>query len=91
MEQAAPEGWALHFADLDLDTAPAGEMAANIIVAGSQYERRVISQRTRDTLATKRTRGEPLCAAPALPTELTAPMKDKAFVALQAVADGLRE
>jgi hypothetical protein len=30
MERAAREGWALHFADLDLDTStPAGEMAAN--------------------------------------------------------------
>ena len=56
MERAAREGWALHFADLDLDTStPAGEMAADIvIISGSQYERRLISQRTRDALAAKR-------------------------------------
>ena len=72
MERAAREGWALHFADLDIDTStPAGEMAANIIISGSQYERRLISQRTRDALAAKRARGERLGAAPALPLQVT--------------------
>lgn len=72
MESARREGWALHFADLDIDTStPAGEMAANIIISGSQYERRLISQRTRDALAAKRARGERLGAAPALPLEVT--------------------
>ena len=72
MERAGREGWTLHFADLDIDTStPAGEMAANIIISGSQYERRLISQRTRDALAAKRARGERLGAAPALPMEIT--------------------
>jgi DNA invertase Pin-like site-specific DNA recombinase len=46
-------------------------MAANIIISGSQYERRLTSQRTRDALAAKRARGERLGAAPALPLEVT--------------------
>jgi DNA invertase Pin-like site-specific DNA recombinase len=72
MEEARREGWALHFADLDIDTGtPAGEMAANIIISGSQYERRLISQRTRDALAAKRSRGERLGAAPGLPVAVT--------------------
>jgi DNA invertase Pin-like site-specific DNA recombinase len=72
MESARREGWALHFADLDIDTsAPAGEMAANIIISGSQYKRRLISQRTRDALAAKRARGERLGATPGLPLAVT--------------------
>jgi len=54
-ERARHEGWALHLADLDIDTStPAGKMAANIIVSGSLYERRLIRQRTRDAVAANR-------------------------------------
>ncbi len=92
MEAARREGWALHFADLDIDTStPAGEMAANIIISGSQYERRLISQRTRDALAAKRARGERLGATPSLPLEITFRIvseraKGRTF---QSIADGL--
>ena len=92
MERAAREGWALHFADLDIETStPAGEMAANIIISGSQYERRLISQRTRDALAAKRARGERLGGPPALPMEntrriVTERRQGRTF---QAIADGL--
>ena len=94
MEAARHEGWALHFADLDIDTGtPAGEMAANIIISGSQYERRLISQRTRDALAAKRARGERLGAAPALPLELTRRIvqERKEGRTFQAIADRLME
>jgi DNA invertase Pin-like site-specific DNA recombinase len=92
MERAAREGWALHFADLDIDTGtPAGEMAANIIISGSQYERRLISQRTRDALAAKRARGERLGASPRLPLEVTRRIvsERKRGRTFQAIADGL--
>ena len=92
MERAAREGWALHFADLDLDTStPAGEMAASIIISGSQYERRLISQRTRDALAAKRARGERLGATPALPLEITRRIiaERSNGLTFQAIADGL--
>lgn len=92
MEAARHEGWALHFADLDIDTStPAGEMAANIIISGSQYERRLISQRTRDALAARRARGERLGAAPGLPHDVTRRIvaERRAGRTFQAIADGL--
>jgi DNA invertase Pin-like site-specific DNA recombinase len=91
MEAARLEGWALHFADLDIDTStPAGEMAANIIISGSQYERRLIGQRTRDALA-ERARGERLGAGPNLPFEVTRRIVEerKRGKTFQAIADGL--
>jgi DNA invertase Pin-like site-specific DNA recombinase len=92
MEAARREGWSLHFADLDIDTGtPAGEMAANIIISGSQYERRLISQRTRDALAAKRARGERLGAVPGLPRDLTRRIiRERASgLTYQAIAEGL--
>ncbi|GAA2553732.1 recombinase family protein [Mycolicibacterium diernhoferi] len=92
MESARREGWALHFADLDIDTStPAGEMAANIIISGSQYERRLISQRTRDALAAKRARGERLGAVPRLPDAVVARIlaERREGRTFQAIADGL--
>lgn len=92
MEQAARNKWALHFADLDIDTStPAGEMAANVIISASQYERRLISARTKDALKAKGARGERLGAAPALPPELTRRIvlervRGQTF---QSIADGL--
>ena len=94
MEAARREGWALHFADLDIDTStPAGEMAANIIISGSQYERRLISQRTWDALAAKRARGERLGARPNLPSAVTRRIVEerKRGRTFQAIADGLME
>jgi DNA invertase Pin-like site-specific DNA recombinase len=66
-------------------------MAANIIISGSQYERRLISQRTRDALAAKRARGERLGALPALPIELTRRIinERRRGRTYQAIADGL--
>jgi len=92
LEQATHDKMALHFVDLDIDTGtPAGEMAANVIVAASQYERRIIAQRTRDALAVKRARGGRLGAVPALPVEVTRRIVGEraADRTLQAIADGL--
>ena len=92
MEAARHKGWTLHFADLDIDTSTlAGEMAANIIISGSQYERRLISRRTRDALAAKHARGARLGAAPALPLEVTCRVIDERAneLAFQAIVDGL--
>ena len=44
--------------DLGVDTtSPAGEMIANSVANFSQFERRLIGQRTKDALAVKRAQG----------------------------------
>lgn len=58
MERSRGRGWALVALDVGVDTTtPAGEVMANVVAAFSQYERRLISQRTRDALAAKRKQG----------------------------------
>jgi DNA invertase Pin-like site-specific DNA recombinase len=58
MDKARAEGWGLVVLDLGIDLAtPAGEMVATIMASLAQWERRVISQRTRDALAERKSRG----------------------------------
>lgn len=58
MAQAQKEGWALVALDCAVDTTtPAGEAMANILATFAQFERRLISQRTKDALAAKRAQG----------------------------------
>lgn len=58
MERARREGWNLVVIDLGIDlTTPAGEMVATIMASLAQWERRIISERTRDALAQKRASG----------------------------------
>jgi DNA invertase Pin-like site-specific DNA recombinase len=58
MERARREGWALIALDVDVDTStPSGELLTNIMASANQFERRVISQRTKDALAVKRAQG----------------------------------
>ena len=58
LEQARREGWGLVVVDLGADTmTPPGELDANVTASTSQYERRMIGQRTREALAAKRARG----------------------------------
>lgn len=44
--------------DLGIDlSTPAGEFMANVMASAAQWERRIISQRTKDALAVKRASG----------------------------------
>jgi DNA invertase Pin-like site-specific DNA recombinase len=50
MERSWKKGWALVALDLGVDTTtPAGEMIANSVANFSQFERRLIGQRTSGT------------------------------------------
>jgi DNA invertase Pin-like site-specific DNA recombinase len=52
MERARKRGWNLAALDLGLDlSTPSGEMMAPVLASFARYERRLISQRTRDALA----------------------------------------
>jgi DNA invertase Pin-like site-specific DNA recombinase len=58
MERSWKKGWALVALDLGVDTTtPAGEMIANSVANFSQFERRLIGQRTKDALAVKKAQG----------------------------------
>src|SRR5450755_4080182 len=58
MATAQKQGWALVALDCAVDTStPAGEAMANVLATFAQFERRLISQRTRDALAIKRAQG----------------------------------
>ena len=67
MQTAQRQGWALVALDLGVDTStPSGEMMANVLATFSQFERRLISQRTKEALAVKRSQGVKLGRKPAL-------------------------
>jgi DNA invertase Pin-like site-specific DNA recombinase len=61
MAQSKREGWSVAALDIGIDTStPNGELIVNIIMALAQWERRIISQRTKDALVVVRGRGVPL-------------------------------
>jgi len=58
MERAQQGGWAIVVLDCDFDmTTPAGELMANMLACFAQFERKIISQRTRDGMAAKKATG----------------------------------
>lgn len=58
MATAMKEGWNIVALDLGVDLrTPAGQMMANILAVFAEFERQVISQRTKDGLAEKRAQG----------------------------------
>lgn len=58
MAKAQKESWALVALDVNVDTTtPAGEAMANVVATFAQFERRLISQRTREALAIKKAQG----------------------------------
>jgi DNA invertase Pin-like site-specific DNA recombinase len=71
MERSWKKGWALVALDLGVDTTtPAGEMIANSVANFSQFERRLIGQRTKDALAVKKAQGVPLGRPRTMPDKI---------------------
>ena len=58
LERARREGWSVVALDVAVDTTTAsGEMIANVLASLAQWERRLISERTRAALQVKRAQG----------------------------------
>lgn len=58
MDRSARQGWAFIALDMGIDTSTAaGEMMAHVLAAFAQYERQLISERTKAGLAAKRAAG----------------------------------
>lgn len=73
MERARRGGWAVVALDLGVDTTtPSGEMVASVILSMSQYERRLISDRTRAALAAKAAAGVRIGRPRSLPDDVRA-------------------
>lgn len=61
IEDAQRQGWSLVVLDLNLDlTTAAGRMMARTVVNFAEYERELISERTKAGLAAKKARNEPI-------------------------------
>ena len=92
MAKAQKQGWALVALDCAVDTTtPAGEAMANMLATFAQFERRLISQRTREALAVKKAQGVRIGRPTAMPRAVVARMRRERAKGLSyaAIADRL--
>ena len=92
MERSWKKGWALVAIDLGVDTTtPAGEMIANSVANFSQFERRLIGQRTKDALAVKRAQGVQLGRPRVMPAKVVQRIETmrKGGMSIRGIADRL--
>lgn len=68
LDRAKRRGWTVAVLDADVDTStPSGEFLVNVLASAAQYERRIISARTKDALAQRRREGKRLGRPSQLP------------------------
>jgi Resolvase, N terminal domain len=80
--------------DLGIDTTtPAGRVQAQVIAAFAEYERRLISQRTKDAMKAAKERGIHCGATSKVPMSVIHRIVDERLAGLtwQAIADGLED
>lgn len=94
VERSRKRGWGIVALDLGVDmTTPSGEMVAGVLAVLAQWERRMISERTKAALAVKRAQGVRIGAEPRITGELANWIKAqrRKGVTLQAICDQLNE
>jgi DNA invertase Pin-like site-specific DNA recombinase len=92
VRRAEAEGWALVACDLGVDmTTPTGGLLANVTASVAEWERKVISQRTREALAARRSAGVRLGRPRLVDPEVAARIRAERTSGrtLQAIADEL--
>lgn len=92
MDRAQRKGWDLVALDMGVDTStPQGEMLANVLATFAQFERRLISQRTKDALAQKKAAGVKLGRPRLLPDPVRVRIAQERSdgLTLAAIATGL--
>jgi DNA invertase Pin-like site-specific DNA recombinase len=71
MARAQAGGWNVVALDLGIDlSTPAGEFMSGVLASAAQWERRIISSRTREALAAKKAAGARLGRPSSLPPEV---------------------
>src|SRR4051812_20520870 len=92
MGTAQKQCWALVALDCAVDTStPTGEAMANMLATFAQFERRLISQRTKEALAIKKASGVRLGRPPTLPAKTVRRIQRQRAhgESLRAIADSL--
>jgi DNA invertase Pin-like site-specific DNA recombinase len=94
MATAQKQHWALVALDCAVDTStPAGEAMAHVLATFGQFERRLISQRTKEALAAKKASGVRLGRPPTIPQSVVRRIQRLRArgLSLRAIADELNE
>lgn len=92
IDLATEDGWSIATCDGRLDTATAaGSLQVNVMGSVAQYERDVISERTREALAARKAAGMVLGAAPTIPDAVAQRIlaEHAAGISLRRIAAGL--
>ena len=92
MDRATREHWAVVALDLGVDTTtPSGEMMASVLAVFAQFERRLISERTKDALRVRKAQGVRLGRDRVVPNAVVERIRAERArgMRLQAIADGL--
>jgi DNA invertase Pin-like site-specific DNA recombinase len=78
MATAQKQSWALVALDVQVDTtSPSGEAMAHMLATFAQFERRLISERTKQALAQKRASGVRLGAPPEIDASVATRIRDE--------------